>query len=62
MEQYGKILLFAMPAFLILVLFEKWYGWYKGQDNVPTMDMIASLSSGITNVIKDVLGIGIAVL
>jgi len=62
MEQYGKILLFAMPAFLILVLFEKWYGWYKGQDTVPTMDMIASLSSGITNVIKDVLGIGIAVL
>ena len=27
METYGKILLVAMPAFLLLVLFEKWYGW-----------------------------------
>ena len=62
MEQYGKILLFAMPAFLALVLLEKWWGWYKGKDTVPNMDMIASLSSGVTNVTKDVLGIGIAVL
>jgi alkylglycerol monooxygenase len=62
MEQYGKILLFAMPAFLILVLFEKWYGWYKGNDTVRNMDMISSLSSGVTNVTKDVLGLSVAVL
>ena len=62
MEQYGKILLFAMPAFLVLVLLEKWWGKYKGKDTVPTMDMISSLSSGITNVTKDVLGIGITIL
>jgi alkylglycerol monooxygenase len=62
MEQYGKILLFAMPVFLVLVLFEKWYGWYKGNDTVPNMDMIASLSSGVTNVTKDVLGLSIAIL
>lgn len=62
MEQYGKILLFAMPAFLALVLLEKWYGWYKGKDTVPNMDMIASLSSGVTNVTKDVLGLSVAIL
>lgn len=62
MEQYGKILLIAMPAFLALVLFEKWYGWYKGKDTVRTMDMISSLSSGVTNVTKDVLGLAIAVI
>lgn len=62
MEQYGKILLFAMPAFLILVLFEKWYGWRKGNDTVRNMDMISSLSSGVTNVTKDVLGIVIALI
>jgi sterol desaturase/sphingolipid hydroxylase (fatty acid hydroxylase superfamily) len=62
MEAYGKILLIAMPAFLILVLFEKWYGWYKGNDTVRGMDMISSLSSGITNVTKDVLGISITIL
>ena len=62
MEAYGKILLIAMPAFLILVLFEKWYGWYRGNDTVRGMDMISSLSSGITNVTKDVLGISITIL
>ncbi|NNV55854.1 sterol desaturase family protein [Limnovirga soli] len=62
MEAYGKILLIAMPAFLLLVLFEKWYGWRKGMDTVTGMDMISSLSSGITNVTKDVLGIGITIL
>jgi alkylglycerol monooxygenase len=62
METYGKILLYAMPAFLLLVLFEKWYGWYKGRGTVSNMDMISSLSSGITNVTKDVLGIGFVIL
>ena len=62
MEAYGKILLIAMPAFLFLVLFEKWYGWYKGKDTVRNMDMVSSLSSGITNVTKDVLGLTITIL
>lgn len=61
METYGKILLIAMPAFLLLVLFEKWYGWRKGNDTVRTMDMISSLNSGVTNVTKDVLGLSIAI-
>ena len=62
MEAYGKILLIAMPIFLLLVLFEKWYGWRKGKDTVRTMDMISSLSSGVTNVTKDVLGLSIALI
>ncbi|HVZ55374.1 MAG TPA: sterol desaturase family protein [Chitinophagaceae bacterium] len=62
METYGKILLIAMPAFLFLVLFEKWYGWLRGRDTVRTMDMISSLSSGVTNVTKDVLGLSVAII
>jgi sterol desaturase/sphingolipid hydroxylase (fatty acid hydroxylase superfamily) len=62
MEAYGKILLIAMPAFLLLVLFEKWWGWRKGNDTVRTNDMISSLSSGITNSTKDVLGLSIAII
>ena len=62
MEQYGKILLFAMPAFLLLVLFEKWYGWRKGKDTVRNMDMISSLGSGVTNVTKDVIGLYLVIL
>lgn len=62
METYGKILLIAMPAFLLLVLLEKFYGVLKGKDTVHNMDMISSLSSGITNVTKDVLGLSIAII
>ena len=62
METYGKILLIAMPAFLALVLFEKWYGWKKGKDTVRNLDMISSLSSGVTNVTKDVIGLYFIVL
>lgn len=62
METYGRILLIAMPAFLALVLLEKWYGWWKGKDTVRNMDMISSLTSGVTNVTKDVLGLSVAIL
>ena len=62
MEQYGKILLIAMPAFLLLVLFEKWYGWRKGMDTVRNMDMISSLGSGVTNVTKDVIGLYLVII
>ena len=62
MERYGEVLLIAMPAFLLLVLFEKWYGWRKGKDTVRNMDMISSLSSGVTNVTKDVLGLYLVII
>jgi len=62
METYGKILLIATPAFLLLVLFEKWYGWYKGNDTVCGMDMLSSLGSGVTNVTKDVLGLSVSII
>lgn len=61
METYGKILLIAMPVFLLLVLFEKWYAWRKRKETINTTDTISSLLSGITNVTKDVLGLSIAI-
>lgn len=62
METYGKILLIAMPAFLLLILFEKFYGVWKGNDTVQNMDMISSLTSGTTNVTKDILGLSVAII
>lgn len=62
METYGKILLIAMPAFLILILIEKFYGVWKGNDTVQNMDMISSLTSGTTNVTKDILGLSVAII
>ncbi len=51
-----------MPIFLLLVLLEKWYGWRKGKDTVRIMDMVSSLTSGVTNVTKDVLGLSMAII
>ncbi|TGD59045.1 sterol desaturase family protein [Flavobacterium humi] len=62
MEQYGKILIIAMPLFLLLIIIEKIYGYYKGVNYVPLMDSVSSISSGITNAVKDVLGLSISIL
>ncbi len=62
METYGKILLIAMPVFLGLVLLEKLYGWAAQKQPFRTMDMLSSMSSGYTNIIKDVLGLSISIL
>jgi sterol desaturase/sphingolipid hydroxylase (fatty acid hydroxylase superfamily) len=62
METYGKILVIAIPVFLMLVLLEKWYDWYKGKNTVRSMDMLSSLGSGITNVTKDVLGLSVSII
>jgi len=51
-----------MPIFLVLIVIEKIYGYYKGEDTVPLMDGISSLSSGITNATKDVLGISLTLI
>jgi len=59
MENYGKILLITMPLFLLLIIIEKIYGIYKGEDSVPYMDSVSSVSSGITNAVKDVLGLSV---
>jgi alkylglycerol monooxygenase len=61
-EEYGKILVIAMPAFLLLIIIEKAYGYFKGNDTAPLMDTVSSLSSGITNAVKDVLGVSVSIL
>ena len=62
MEEYGKILVFVMPVFLILIIIEKIYGYYKGEDTAPVMDSISSVSSGMINSVKDVLGLSITLV
>lgn len=62
MEKYGKILLIAMPIFFILILLEKWYGWYIKKDKINTLDTVSSLTSGISMVTKNVLGLTFTIL
>jgi len=62
MEEYGKILIIAMPIFLALIVIEKIYGIYTKNDTAPLIDSVSSISSGITNSVKDVLGLSITFL
>jgi sterol desaturase/sphingolipid hydroxylase (fatty acid hydroxylase superfamily) len=62
METYAKALLYAIPFFTFLVLFEVAYGALVKKQTYRTLDTIASLSSGLTNIIKDSLGLVILIV
>ena len=57
MEAYANALLIAIPAFMVLMLTEMIYGYIKGKQTYVFMDTISSLSSGLTNILKDTLGL-----
>ena len=62
METYGFVLLFAIPFFLVLIIIEYLYQWRIGEKFSPSMDSISSLSSGLTNSIKDILGLSVSII
>lgn len=57
MEAYAKALLYAIPGFMVLMLVEFVYGHLKGFQTFRWMDTISSISSGLTNIIKDSLSL-----
>lgn len=62
MEQYAAILNYAIPFFMSLLLIERAVAWKMGAKVIHSMDTLSSLSSGITNVIKDVLGLTLVII
>ena len=57
MQTYADALLIAIPFFVILILIEIGYGIYVKKRAHNPLDTISSLSSGLTNIIKDSLGL-----
>ncbi|MAU26192.1 MAG: sterol desaturase [Muricauda sp.] len=57
METYATALLYAIPFFVVLVLIEILYGHFVKDQKHNVMDTVSSLSSGLTNVVKDSLGL-----
>jgi alkylglycerol monooxygenase len=55
MEAYANALLIAIPSFMVLLITEIAYGQWSGKQTYVFMDTIASLSSGLTNILKDTL-------
>ena len=62
MNEYAAVLLWAIPGFLILVIFEIIYGHLTKKQSYVFMDTLASLSSGMTNILKDVLGLALILI
>ena len=57
MEAYATALLYAIPGFSLLVIIETFYIMFYKKLAVNHIDIVSSLSSGVTNIIKDSLGI-----
>lgn len=57
MEAYAKVLNYAIPFFISLLLLEVVVARIQGAKVIRGMDTLSSLSSGLTNTIKDVLGL-----
>ncbi len=62
METYTTVLLYAIPFFIGLVLLEIGYGFFVKKQTHSPLDTISSLSSGLTNIIKDALGLVLVII
>ena len=62
MEVYAKVLLWVVPLFILLIIIEIAYGHYSGKQTHTFMDTLSSLSSGMTNILKDILGLVIVII
>ncbi len=62
MEAYAQVLLYAIPGFVVLIIIEAIYAYFKGSFNFRSMDTISSLSSGNTNTLKSILGLSIVII
>jgi sterol desaturase/sphingolipid hydroxylase (fatty acid hydroxylase superfamily) len=62
MELYAKALTFAIPFFLILIIIEEVAARRMKRQINYGMDTISSLSSGMTNTLKNLMGLSIAII
>lgn len=62
MNSYGNMLLIAMPGFIILILLEALWGKLRHNDNMPLIDTLSSLTSGMTNILKSTLGLTVVIV
>ena len=62
METYATSLLYAIPFFVVLLALEIGYGFFVKKQMHKVMDTVSSISSGLTNIIKDSLGLALIVV
>ena len=62
MESYATALLYAIPFFVFLLGIEILYGYFVKNQKYKVLDTVSSISSGLTNILKDTLGLGIIIV
>lgn len=62
MESYATALLYAIPFFILLLSIEILYGYFAKNQKHKVLDTVSSISSGLTNILKDSLGLGIIIV
>ncbi|NAS11761.1 sterol desaturase family protein [Poritiphilus flavus] len=62
MESYAKALLYAIPFFIVLLAVEILYGYFVKNQKHKVLDTVSSISSGLTNIVKDSLGLGVIIV
>lgn len=62
MQTYAEVLTYTIPLFLIFVLIEFGVSRLKGVSVIRSFDTVSSLSSGLTNSLKEVLGLAVIII
>lgn len=62
MEQLAKIFSIGLPVFLVLVMSEKLFGMWRGKDTMPWMDAMSSSYSGLTLMMRLLMGFGVTIV
>lgn len=62
METYAKLLNIAIPFFVSLIVLEAVIAKFQNKQVWNRLDTLASLASGMSNVLKDVLGLSFVIL
>jgi alkylglycerol monooxygenase len=62
MEAYATALTYAIPGFILLVIIEALAARMMGKKVNQAMDTISSLSSGMTNTLKNLLGLSVVLV
>jgi alkylglycerol monooxygenase len=62
MQEYARVLTYAIPFFLLLIGIEWLFGKSQNRVSLRSFDTISSLSSGITNTVKQVLKLSIVIV
>jgi alkylglycerol monooxygenase len=62
MQEYARVLTYAIPFFLLLIGVEWLIGIRQNKVSLHSFDTISSLSSGITNTVKQVLNLSVVII